>query len=210
MNQTFTKHLVRFSYTLDNATTSTYRGTMPKTEHITILVENDDTRSDIEILAEHLKVEPHRLTHVRMGENQRTLGHYPRYVRVECKRKFSSDGTKIVSQKVQHSRKTFDVIHTEYDVTYSSGSAHTYDHYVRLDNDAHIYSFSRLNNKLEVAKDEDGVVVMYGFVHIPEGAAIKTTVNDALEQAFEVYAKTLENKARVIRENNTVWSNINI
>lgn len=210
MNQTFTKHRVRFSYTLDNATTQTYRGTMPDTKHVAVIVEDSDTRNGVEILAEHLKVEPHRLTHVHASDPERTLGYYPRYVRVECTRRFSPDGTKLDSQKVQYSRKPFDVILTEYDVTYSSGRASSYRHYIRIDTDVSIYSFDRLNNRLSISKEEAGLVTMYGFIHIPEDSSVKAAVNAALEAAFEDYAKTIEARIRTIRENNTTWSNINI
>lgn len=210
MNQTFTKHRVRFSYTLDNATTQTYRGTMPHTAHVSVLVEDSDTRNNVEILAEHLKVEPHRLTHIRTGDPERTLGYYPRYVRVECTRRFSPDGTKLASQKVQYSRKPFDVILTEYDVTYSGGSTYSCKHYVRIDTDVTIYAFDLLNNRLSVSKEESGLVTMYGFIHIPEDSSVKAAVNAALEAAFEDYAKTIEARIRTIRENNTVWSNINV
>ena len=172
MNQTFNKHRVRFSYNLDNQQCkSYYGGTTAKLDHVTVFVHDDDYRPDIEILAEHLGVDSQRLSLVTVSDRERTLGYYTRYVRVECKRKFDASGA-IVSQKVQHSRKPFDVIHSEYDIHYSSGSVSTYDHHIRMDTDTSIYSFSRQKDRLNVVEDKNGEVTVYGYIHIPEDATI--------------------------------------
>ena len=208
MNQAFNKHRVRFSYNLDNQKCKGYYGgtVSAKIDHVTVLVRDDDCRPDIEILAEHLGVDPQRLSLLGDTQHERTLGYYTRYVRVECKRKFDASGA-IVSQKIQHTRKPFDIIHTEYDISYYNGTS-THNNFIRIDTDTYIYDVTRQKDELRIIEDKNGEVTVYGYIHIPEDATVKATVNAALENVFEDYAKQLEARVRVIRENNTVWSNI--
>lgn len=209
MNQNLKKHRVSISYCLDNATHSTWSGsTVPTTKHVTLLVDDDDLSSPAELLAKHLNVDKSRLTHVSAADAERTLGWALRYVRVSAKRSFSLVSGDLVEQKIQYSRKPFDMLHSEYQISYSFRPSTTSDHWVRTDTDTSIYRFEQLKDRLRVVDEREGRVELQGYIHVPEGTSVKAAVEAALEAGFEEYAQALESRVRAIRDNNTVWSNI--